>query len=319
MLRKIAISLLLTCGLFLLHTREVAAATRIGVLLYSEEDRYYRSFEGIRNELAKAGFKEPKVTFIKGDAGGSKVKATELVHSFSKERLSLLITLGTNATIIAASEIRNVPIVFCMVYDPVTVGIAKSWKSSGTNATGVSPRIDMSELLKRLNDIRPVERIAALYTPGQKNSEVQLKELQAEQKTMGLKIVPVIISRAEDIPQILPEVLPTVDSLYLSGSSVVGANIPAIIALAAKAKVITFTHLKDLVQNGVMLGVSVDPYKLGLMTGKKAVAVLKGADPSSLPIEFMKNPQLYLNRKTADATGIKLPDSLTRQAEIIFK
>jgi putative ABC transport system substrate-binding protein len=319
MLRNIAVSLLLISGLFLLQSREAAAATRIGVLLYSEEARYYSSFEGIKKELAKAGFKEPKITFVVGDAGGSKAKATELVNRFNHEGLSLLITLGTNATIIAAREIRNVPIVFCMVYDPVAAGIAKAWKSSGTNATGVSPRIAMSELVKRLNEVRPAKKIAVLYTPGQENSEVQLKELQAEQQKMGFQVIPVIISHQEDIQQILPEVLPIVDSLYFSGSSIVGANIPEIVNLAAKAKVVTFSHLEDLVENGVMLGVAADPYQLGLITGRKAVAVLKGANPSSIPIEFMKNPQVYLNRKTAKATGIKLPDALIRKAKKVFE
>lgn len=319
MVHKISISLLFLCGLFLLHSRDALAATNIGVLLYSEEDRYHSSFEGIRKELAKAGFKEPKVKFIAGNAAGSKAKATELVESFKKERLSLLITLGTNATIIAAREIRNVPIVFSMVFDPIEVRIAKDWKSSGTNVTGVSPRISMSGLVKRLSEIRPAKRIAVLYTPGEKNSEVQLKELQALQEKMAFKVVPVIISRPEDIPQILPEVLPTIDSLYFSGSSIVGSNIPAIVTLAAKANVITFTHLEDLVQNGVMLGVAADPYRLGIMAGKKAAAVLNGVSPAAIPIEFMKTPQLYLNRKTAKTTGIKLPDSLIRNAEKIFE
>lgn len=318
MLRKIFMTLVFHAILLSLHPGEVFAATQIGVLLYSEEARYYSSLEGIKKELAKAGFKEPKVIFIVGNAAGSKAKATDIVQRFSKERLPLLITLGTNATMIAAREIQNVPIVFSMVYDPIEARVAKDWKSSGTNATGVSPRIEMSELVKRLGEIRSPRRIGALYTAGEKNSEVQMKELQALQEKMGFKVVPVIISRPEDIPQILPEVLPTVDALFFSGSSVVGSNIPAIIALAAKAKVITFTHLEDLVQNGVMLGVSSDPYQLGIMAGKKAVKVLKGASPSSIPIEFMKNPKLYLNRKTAEATGIKLPDTLTQNAEKIF-
>lgn len=319
MLCKTFMILVFLSVLFSVHPREVSAATKIGVLLYSEEARYYSSLEGIKKELAKAGFREPKVIFIVGNAVGSKSKATEIVERFSKERLSLLITLGTNATMIAAREIRNVPIVFSMVYDPIEARVAKDWKSSGTNATGVSPRIPMDELVKRLSEIRSPRRIGALYTAGEKNSEVQMKELQALQEKMGFKVLPVIISRTEDIFQILPEVLPTVDSLFFSGSSVVGSNIPAIVGLAAKAKVITFTHLEDLVQNGVMLGVASDPYQLGIIAGRKAVKVLKGASPSSLPIEFMKTPQLYLNRKTAEATGIKLPNSLTQNAIKIFE
>lgn len=318
MFRKITMSFLLLTTLFSLSPHEIMAATRIGVLLYSEELRYSSSLEGIKKELAKAGFKEPKVTFIVGNALGSKAKAAELVRDFSEKQLSLIITLGTNATIMAANKLQNVPIVFCMVYDPINAGVARDWQSSGANTTGVSPRIEMSELIKRLGEIRPPRRIAVMYTPGEKNSEVQMKELQALQEKMAFKIVPVIISSQKEISQVLADVLPTVDSLYFTGSSIVGSNIPTITALAAKARVITITHLEDLVEGGVMLGVAADPYKLGIMAGKKAAAVLKGTPPASIPIEFMKRPQLYLNRKTAAATGIKLPDALLQKADKIF-
>lgn len=319
MLRKIIISLLLLAALDASVPGEIMAGYRIGVLFYSEEPRYASAFAGIKKELAKSGFREPKTTFILGNAAGSKAKAAEIVRSFSERQLSLIITLGTNATIMAAHEIYDVPIVFCMVYDPVKVRVARDWRSSARNTTGVSPRIEMSELIKRLSEIRPPRRIAVLYTPGEKNTEVQMKELQALQEKMAFKVVPVIIASQKEIQQVLADVLPTVDTLYFTGSSIAGTNIPAITALAAKARVISVTHLEDLVEGGVMLAVAADPYKLGVMAGKKAVAVLRGAPPESIPLEYMKAPQLYLNRKTAAATGIKLPELLVRRAEKIFE
>lgn len=297
---------------------QARAEKKIGVLLFSEEARYYDSLKGIREQLAKAGFKEPAVRFIIGNAGGNKAKAAELVHGFARGNLALMVTLGTNATIAAARDIRDTPIVFSMVYDPIEARVAKDWKSSGTNATGVSPRIPMTELVKRLKEIRPVKRIAALYTPGERNSESQVKELQEVQERLAVKVVPVIISSKEDVGRFLPDVLPSVDALYLSGSSVIGSNIPPVVALAAKAKVITISHLEDLVQQGVMLGVCSDPYQLGIMAGKKAVAVLKGTKPSAIPIEYMARPGLYINSKTAAATGIKLPRDFQKKATRIF-
>ncbi len=295
------------------------AEKKIGVLLYSEEARYYDSLKGIREQLAKAGFKEPAVKYIIGNAGGNKAKAADLVRGFARGDLSLMITLGTNATIAAAREIRDIPIIFSMVYDPIEARVAKDWKTSGTNATGVSPRISMADLVTRLKEVRPVRRIAALYTPGEKNSESQLKELQEIQERFAVKVVPVIISRKEDVGQFLPDVLPTVDALYLSGSSVIGSTIPPVVELAVKARVITITHLEDLVQQGVMLGVCSDPYQLGVMAGKKAVATLKGARPSTIPIEYMAKPGLYINRKTATATGIRLPKDFQQKAARIFE
>jgi putative ABC transport system substrate-binding protein len=298
---------------------EVRAEKKIGILMYSEEARYYDSLRGIREQLAKAGYREPAVKFMIGNAGGNKARAAELVQELDRGNLSLMITLGTNATIAAAREIHNVPLVFSMVFDPIEARVAKDWKHPGTNATGVSPRVPMGELVNRLKELKPVRRIGALYTPGEKNSESQLRELQNLQASFGIKVIPVIISRKEDLGQILPDVLPTMDALYISGSSIIGSALPTVVELATRARIITITHLEDLVQQGIMLGVCSDPYTLGVMAGKKAVAVLRGAKPSTIPIEFMTKPGLYINRKTALATGINLPKKFQQKAVHIFE
>ena len=64
---------------------EAKAEKKIGVLLYSEEARYYDSLKGIREQLAKAGYKEPVVKFIIGNAGGNKAKAEQEASSYIRQ------------------------------------------------------------------------------------------------------------------------------------------------------------------------------------------------------------------------------------------
>lgn len=296
------------------------AEQKIGVLLFSEEVRYHESLQGIRDQLAKSGFKEPKVRFVIGNAAGNKAKAVDLVRSYAADAsIVMMITLGTNATIAAAREIKTVPIVFSMVYDPIEARVAKDWKSSGTNLTGASPRVPMAELVAVLKEIRPLRRLAVLYTPGEKNSESQLKDLQELQQQFGFKVLPVIIQKQEDVPLLLPEVLPTVEAAYLSGSSVIGSAVPSIVELASRAKVVTITHLEDLVKKGVMVGVCADPYLLGVMAGKKAAAILKGAKPAAIPIEYLPRPGVIINKKTARAAHLQLPEAMLRKAAKIHE
>jgi putative ABC transport system substrate-binding protein len=294
------------------------AEKKIGILLFSEEARYHEALKGIKDQLARAGYKEPKITYVMGNAGGSKAKAADMVKNYASANISLMITLGTNATIAVAKEIKDIPIVFSMVYDPVEARVAKGWESSGTNVTGSSPKVPISELVARLKEIRPVKRVAALYTPGEKNSESQLKELQSVQTLQGIKVIPVIISKKEDVTQVLPEVMTSVDALYLSGSSVIGATIPPIVEISAKAGVISFTHLEDLVKEGVLLGLCSDPYQLGVLAGKKAVAVLKGAKPSSIPIESIAKPGVIINKKTVAASNVNISKAFMQKIKKVY-
>jgi putative ABC transport system substrate-binding protein len=298
---------------------EARAEKRIGVLIWSEEPRYIETKNGIMEQLKKEGFGEPAVKLTIENAGGNKVKLEKIVQKFATAKMDLIISIGTTATIPVAREIKDVPIVFSMVYDPVEVNIAQTWKSSGNNTTGASPRVSMSKLVDTLKRFASVKRLAVLYTPAEKNSVVQLKELIGSQSGFQLEIVPVPLTNSEDVALILPEVIRTVDAIYLSGSSVVGKTISVIVDLATKAKVVTITHLDDLVSEGVLLGVCANPYAVGRLAARKAVKVLKGAKPSSIPIETLKHLDLIVNIKTAKAGQFKIPPSFMKSVTKIIE
>jgi putative ABC transport system substrate-binding protein len=278
---------------------EARAEKKIGILLFSEEARYVDSQKGLLDQLTQEGFGEPAVKFFIENANGSKAKAAEVVRKFAAARMDLILTIGTSATIAATREIKDVPVVFTMVFDPVQAGIAQSWKSSGNNTTGASPNVPMLRIMQVLKAFGPMKRLLVPYTPGEKNSELQVTELQRLQAEYQVKVIPIILNNKEDVEQVLSGVVQSVDAIVLTGSSVVGATVPRIVALANKSNVVTITHLDDLVEKGALLGVCANSYRLARMAGKQAVRVLKGAKPASIPIVTEKNPDVILNRKTA--------------------
>jgi len=289
-----------------LFSAQASAEKKIGILMFSEETRYIEAVKGFKDKLQKAGIKEPKVKFTSENAGASKAKAVELVQKLAAEKMDLIFTLGTSATVIAAREIKDVPIVFSTVYDPVEAGIAKAWKSSGNNTTGTSPIVPMSKLIDSLTTFTSVKRLAVLYTPGEKNSESQLKDLQKIQADYRIKIIPVILTKKEDLIKILPEVLRTTDALYITGSNLVNSQVSIIVDMANKSKVATITHLEDLVGKGVLIGVCGDSYLSGYLAGEKAVKILKGAKPASIPIEKIKKFDVILNMKSAKTGNFQI-------------
>jgi putative ABC transport system substrate-binding protein len=285
------------------------AEKRIGFLMFSDETRYTEAAKGIKDKLSEAGYTDSNTHYIIEKAGANKAKAVELVQNFAGEKLDIIIALGTSSTVIAAKQFKSVPIVFSVVYDPVDAGIAKSWKSSGNNTTGSSSKVPMVEVLNNLKLLRPVNRLAVLYTAGEKNSESTLTDLQKTQAKAGIKIIPVLITTNEDIDQLLPEVLHTVDGLYITGSNLVNSRIDTIVDMATRAGVITVSHLEDLIEKGVLVGVCADSYTVGRLAGDKAVRILHGAKPSSLPIDVLTNFDVILNMKTVKKGKFQIPSA----------
>ena len=294
-------------------SREALAERKIGILMFSEELRYNEAMTGITDRLKEEGFSEPNTRLVVENAGANKARAAELVKKYTAEKMDLIITLGTSMTIPVAREIKDVPIVFGVVYNPVDAGIARDWKSSGNNTTGASTMFPMANVIDRLMEFRKVGRLAVLYSPGEKNSETQLKDLREIQHIYGIRIVPVPLTKKEEIRQILPEVVRTCDALYVTGSNLVNSQIATIVDVATKANVVTVTHLDDLVAKGVLLGVCSNSYQNGRLVGEKAVRILNGAKPSSIPIESPKEQFVMINMETARTGQFRIPEGFMKK------
>jgi len=294
-------------------SREARAERKIGILMFSEELRYNEAMTGITDRLKEEGFSEPNTRLVVENAGANKARAAELVKKYTAEKMDLIITLGTSMTIPVAREIKDVPIVFGVVYNPVDAGIARDWKSSGNNTTGASTMFPMANVIDILMEFRKVGRLAVLYSPGEKNSETQLKDLREIQHIYGIRIVPVPLTKKEEIGQILPEVVRTCDALYVTGSNLVDSQLSTIVEMATKANVVTVTHLDDLVAKGVLLGVCSNSYQNGRLVGEKAVQILKGAKPSSIPIESPKEQYVMINMETSRAGQFRIPEEFMKK------
>lgn len=288
------------------------AEKRIGFLIFSDETRYLVAAKGIKEKLVEAGYTESNTHYIIAKADANKAKAVELTQKFAGEKLDLIIALGTSSTVIVAKEIKDVPIVFSVVYDPVEAGIVKSWKSSGNNTTGTSTQVPMVKVLDSLKLMRPIKRLAVLYTAGEKNSESVLRDLQEIQAETGITIFPVLVAANDDIDQLLPEVLHTVDGVYITGSNLVNSQIATIVDLANKAGVMTVSHLEDLIEKGVLMGLCADSYAVGRLAGEKAVKILHGAKPSSLSIDVLPKFDVILNMKTVREGRFPIPSEFMK-------
>ena len=147
-----------------------------------------------------------------------------------------------------------------------------------------------------------------------------MKDLQRTEVNYKIKVIPVRLTKIEDVNQLLPEVLRTADAVYVTGSNLVDSQVVVIAEMATKAKVITITHLEDLVEKGVLLGVCADAYAMGRLAGEKAVKILKGVKPASIPIESAKKmapaskPEKATNTPKP-VTGIKIVTNSGKKAE----
>lgn len=315
-----AIQSILVIILFLLNmpanAAKVNALKHITIITYSSESRYIEGAESFIKTLRKNGYGVSQVSITEENAEGNKAKVIEIINKVKSQKPDLIVSMGTSATSLVIREFVDIPVVFAIVYDPIEARIAYSWNSSGNNTTGTTTYIPMNKILKTLISFAPIKRLAVLYTPSEKNAEAQLKNLQIAAAKTGLIVSPVPLANKEDVDLLLPEMLKSNDAFYITGSALISSQIPHITEMAAKAKVVTITHLDDLVKQGVMIGLCANSQAGGKAAAEKAIKILRGAKPSSIPIAYTEKMELLLNMKRVKEGNFLIPDKFLKTVNL---
>lgn len=295
------------------------APKKIGILIWASESRYEIGAKAFVEQMKQEGFGPAEAEIIIRRTDGNKATAMVVADELAAQKLDLYFSLGTSGTKAMARVIKDVPLVFSTVYDPVEAGFVQGWDSSMNNITGASSFVPMDKVLLLASRIIPLKSVAVLYTPNEKNSEAQLKDLQQAQSAMGLTVVPVAIVNAADVAAALPFLAGQVQAIFVTGSIVVGKSIPEIISFASKEKILTITHLEDLVAKGLMIGFCADLQQQGILAGKLAGRILKGVHPKDVPIEKATEFSILINKASATSAGIVIPPEVLQQAKKVIE
>jgi len=292
---------------------------KIGIVMLSNLPHYEAALKGIQQQLLKEGFNESNLVVDVRDAGGKKEMVTEIAKEFKAEGVDLIMPIGTPAAVPVYKEIKDIPIVFSTVFDPIGSGLAESWESSGTNTTGSSTWVEMSAILTTLRKILPFKTLGVVYTKEENHSVIQMEECKKLQEQMGFEVIAVNQSKIEDAEVVANSLVGKVEAIYDTASTPINKSMGVWSEITIKAKIPMASHLQERVKLGTLLAVSTNSTELGELAGKKAGQVLRGTSPSNISIERGSSYEIALNLKVAKELGIEIPGELILIAAKLVK
>src|SRR3989338_1068284 len=146
---------------------------------------------GIVARFAEAGYKEGEnIIFDFQNAQGDNSTNAAIAQKFANSDYDLFMPLGTQSSQAVANLIKNKPIVFSAVTDPVTAGLVKSNENPGANITGTSDITLYKEHLELLKKLAPnVKKIGLVYNPGEAYAKYGLEQTKKVGEPMGLEFI----------------------------------------------------------------------------------------------------------------------------------
>jgi putative tryptophan/tyrosine transport system substrate-binding protein len=254
-------------------------------------------------------------------AEGRPERYAEIATEFVRLKVDVIVTNSIGA---AASKQATavIPIVFAIAPDPVGSGLVTSLARPGGNVTGLS--IQATDLAgKRLELLREVVprlgRLAIMADVGNPQVVLEMGEVQAAARTLGLEVTPLEIRRAEDIAPAFEALKGQADALYIAGDALTGASRNRILTLALGARLPTIWATRDYVQAGGLM--SYGPNFPALFRGAAELVdkFLRGTKPSDIPVEQPTKFDLVINLKTAKALGLTIPHNLLVLADEVIE
>jgi putative ABC transport system substrate-binding protein len=269
----------------------------------------------------------PTIGFLSGtSAAGSARPVAAFVQRLRElgwidGRTVTIVTEG-NAPALAAKQATSVvPIVFAVAGDPVGTGLVASLARPGGNVTGLS--VQSSDLAgKRLELLREVvpglHRLAVMGNIDSPSAVLQIGEVHAAARILGLDVVTLEIQRVEDIAPALESLKGRADALYVSGDTFMSTHRTRISTLAQDARLPMTSNFREFVEAGCLMSYGPNFPDLFRRAGDYVDKILRGAKPGDLPVEQPTKFDLVINLTTAKALGLMIPEAfLVRADEVI--
>ena len=255
-------------------------------------------------------------------AEGRSERFAEIAAEFVRFKVDVIVTVATPLTLAAKQATSVIPIVFVAVSDPVGTGLVASLARPGGNITGLADQIS-DTAGKKLEFLREVvsdlRRLAIMANAGNPASVLEMREVQATARALGLEITTSEIRRAEDIVPAFETLKGRADALYLCPDPLMNTNRTRINILAVGARLPTMHGAREYVEAGGLISYGANLPDHFRRAAELVDKILRGAKPADLPVEQPTKFNLIINLTTAKALGLEIPPTLLARADEVIE
>ena len=256
-------------------------------------------------------------------AEGKSERLPELAAELVRLKVDVLVATGTSASLAAQKATTAIPIVMTSVGDPVGNGLVKSLARPGGNSTGLANLTnDLGpKRLGMLRDMAPkVTRVAVLLNPANPADILGLKSIRTAAQQVGVKIQPVEASTPQEVANgFVVMSRQGAGALIVSREALFQQQKNQIVELAANHRLPSIGAYGEYAEAGGLMSYGSNIRETFKSAATYIDKIFKGANPGDIPVEQPTIFELFINRKTAKALGLKISNSMLVQATKVIE
>jgi ABC-type uncharacterized transport system substrate-binding protein len=256
-------------------------------------------------------------------ARGEYNQLPNLAADLLARRVAVIVSPGMAPTLAAKAATTTIPIVFLTGADPVQFGLVASLNRPGGNLTGLTLLNNtlVPKQLEMLHELVPSATLVAfLVNPKNPISEADTKDLQAAASITRQQILALDASTESDINNAFIALTQQgANALLVQTDPLFNGLHHHIAGLAARYRVPAVSSLREFVEAGGLMSYGTALADGNRQLGLYAAKIIKGANPSDLPVEQSAKVELLINVRAAQALGLSIPPSLLARADEVIE
>jgi putative ABC transport system substrate-binding protein len=307
------------------HAQQPEKLPVVGFVSSRSLDGSARHAAAFAKGLSEPGYIEGQNAVIEYHwLSGQNDRLTALMGDLVRRRVAAIATLGDPSTLAAKAATTTIPIAFGFSGDPVGHGLVASLARPGGNATGIN--FFTSEVLAKrlglLHELVPkAVRVALLVNPtNAASTESTLRDVPEAARAIGLQIQVLNASTSREIEAAFATIAhDRVDALFVGPDGFFNARRVQFATLATHYRIPAAYATREVVEIGGLMSYGTDLLDMYRQVGVYTGRILKGANPSDLPVVQSAKFEFVINMQTARALGLEVANSLQLLADEIIE
>ena len=304
-----------------------SAMPRIGILQHASVPVLDDSVRGMLDGLSANGFRDGESANITVyNAQGEMPAANAIARDMTDGRFDIVITTSTLSlqAVANANKAGRTMHVFGIVADPYAAGVGlDSADPLGHPKHLVGQGIllpvgDIFDLARRM--LPSLKTVGVAWDPAQANSRRFVEDARVACKKLGIELLEAQVENTAGVKEAVESLIGRgVQAVWAGGDITVSNAIDTVLTACRQAHIPVLSQLPGDPKRGTLFDIGFDYYQAGWMCGELAAQILRGADPTIIPIREVNDivPRtLFVNEKALH--GLKdpwrIPDDLKRTA-----